>query len=101
MDNIKLPTRQELVDYMLKGTTMWWELVDDNWVHYFADCKDVYDNTFTNRSKVALVKVFNRVLLYKEKAAIFQKEGRLFAKKDGKIIELKEWGNDNARLSCL
>ena len=91
--DLKLPSRQELTDAMLKGTILWWELVDGNWTHYFADCRDVYYHVFMNQGRVALVKLYDRVLTFEKKEAIFRKEGDLFAQKDGRIVELKEFGS--------
>ena len=91
--DVVLPTRQEMIDTMLVGTTMWWELVGEDWVCYFSDCKDTYDHLFLNFDvKEALQKLYNRILSYGEKSAIFRHEAPFFApKENGKIVELKEW----------
>ena len=90
---MRLPATQELIDTMLVGTTMWWEFVGESWVAYFVDCKDVSSHVFLLEGKRAFVKLYNRVLPYEEKQAIFQHEAHLFApRENGKIVELKEWG---------
>ena len=94
MTTIKLPTRQELIDLMLIGTTMWWEWVDDGWVQYFSDCKDVYDHVYTLdlNEKRALQRQYDRVLSFEEKQAVFQAEAKWFTpQENGRIVVLKEY----------
>ncbi len=78
-EEIKLPMRQEIVDAMLSGTTVWWEL-NDRWDFIYAECLDVYDRIFPldwNKQR-AIVKIYDRILSAEERHKIGTIEEGLF-----------------------
>lgn len=90
---IHLPSRQEIIDLMLEGTTLWWEKVDGDWVCYYADEQDVNDHIFGLECTVYLIKIYNHVLTFEEKGNIFRKEASMFITQEGgEVAKLLEYG---------
>jgi len=90
--NVHFPTKQELIDTMLKGTTLWWERIDGQWACYWTDCKNVYNHVYSWTQERCLIKQYGRLLSFEEKRVIFTSEALLFyPQENGKFVVLREY----------
>ena len=78
--NIHLPTEQELRQYMIEGSIIWWQKRKDNkWCFYYAVHKDVYRRVFlAEYGTRVMIRIFSRVLSTGERRRIREKELKIF-----------------------
>ena len=92
-EEIHIPTVEELIPTMLKGSTCWWELVSpltniklagletknyDRWVWFYAEKQDVSGIVFDIRRQIAFLKIYERPLSVQERFKITDIEGHWF-----------------------